>query len=161
MYSFCANCRFICPLRSYICKAVNIMLAGRSHFCPSVRAWHNFLCTFPLATGNAALCTVPADRRIAWHRSVPAGISLTKSTLKMRNVLSMRRSWHTEGLQMEIKFIGLCPVTGTDSWQLLLLSLLVKRTLILGSGLLNFCLKTWKKTVICRRRAWEENTECH
>jgi hypothetical protein len=35
----------------------------------------------------------------------------------MRNgyVLSVRRSWrHTEELQMEVKFIGLCTVRDTD-----------------------------------------------
>jgi hypothetical protein len=38
------------------------------------------------AAGNAALCIVLADRRIAWHSSVPTGISLTKSTLRGKKV---------------------------------------------------------------------------
>lgn len=84
---------------------------------PSVR-----MMLFAAAAGNAAPCTVPAVRRTAWHRSVPTGVSLTRYTERkkgvsqMRNsyVLSVRRSLHAKNLQMEVKFIGLCSVTGMD-----------------------------------------------
>jgi len=144
-----------------------------------LRAWRNFLCTFPLSgwcclqlvmLHRVLYCTCWSPNCLAqvgtyWHQPDKKCTEKNKkkkgvSQLPNSYVLSVRRSLHTEELQMEVKCIGLCSVRSTDSWQEFCLPILVKLTLILGSGMSKFCLKTSEKTVICRRRTWEENTEC-
>jgi len=114
--------RFISPLRGYICKSVNIMLGSSHLYASSVRAWHNFLCTFPRSgwcclqpvvlhcvlyrliaelPGTGRYLLVAAWQKLYWEeeRSKQVGHSW---------VLGVRRSLHTKELQMEVKCIGLC-----------------------------------------------------
>ena len=162
----------ICPLRGYIRKSVNIML-GRSHFyASSVRAWHNFLCTFPRSgwcclqlvllrcvlyllitelPGTGRYLLVSAWQKALWQEEV---------CKQMRHswVLGVRRSLLAEQLQMEGKCFGLCSaqVRTVGSWQQFFLPF----TLTLSSALSKCCLKTRWKMVICRKRTWEENMKC-